>query len=59
MKILNSASRIVFVLLAVSACAGFFLKLLEAKDFMMLTGIAFTYYFTKPADPSQSGSEPK
>jgi asparagine N-glycosylation enzyme membrane subunit Stt3 len=51
MKILNSASKIVFILLAVSACAGFFLKLLEPKDFMLLAGMAFSFYFAaKPID---------
>ena len=51
MKILSSASKIVFILLAVSSCAGFFLKLLEAKDFMVLAGMAFSFYFaSKPTD---------
>ena len=46
MQILQSASKIVFVLLALSACAGFFLGKLEPKDFMVLAGMAFTFYFS-------------
>jgi hypothetical protein len=46
MKILQSASKIVFVLLAVTGCAGFFLGKLESKDFMLLAGMAFTFYFS-------------
>lgn len=53
MKILSSASKIVFILLALTACVGFFIKLLEAKDFMVLSGMAFSFYFAaKPTDSS-------
>jgi hypothetical protein len=48
MKIINSASRIVFIMLAITACVGFFLKILSADMFMILATGAFTYYFTKP-----------
>ena len=46
MKILTSASKIVFILLALSACVGFFLGRLENKDFMVLAMSAFTFYFS-------------
>lgn len=52
-NILSSASKIVFILLAVSACAGFFLGKLEPKDFMVLAGMAFTFYFSNKGDSSQ------
>jgi uncharacterized membrane protein len=45
-KIINSASKIVFIMLALSACVGFFLRILEAKDFMVLAGMAFGFYFS-------------
>ena len=45
-NILSSASKIVFILLAISACAGFFIGILESKDFMVLAGMAFTFYFS-------------
>ena len=51
-SIISSASKLVFLLLAVTACAGFFLKILEPKDFMLLAGMAFTFYFSKPGDPN-------
>ncbi len=51
-NILSSASKIVFILLAVSACAGFFLGKLEAKDFMVLAGMAFTFYFSNKGEAS-------
>jgi hypothetical protein len=52
MKILSSASKIVFVLLALAAVTGFFMKLLEAKDFMQLALMAFTFYFASKGDPT-------
>lgn len=53
MEILKSASKIVFILLALTACAGFFLGKLESKDFMVLAGMAFTFYFSQKGDPTQ------
>ena len=52
-KIFESASKIVFILLAVSACAGFFLGKLESKDFMVLAGMAFTFYFSSKGESTQ------
>ena len=46
MDILKSASKIVFIMLALTACAGFFLGKLDPKDFMVLAGMAFTFYFS-------------
>ena len=45
MEIVKSASKIVFILLAVTACAGFFFDRLDAKDFMVLAMAAFSFYF--------------
>jgi len=53
MKILSSASKIVFLLLAASACAGFFLGKLDPKDFMVLSGMAFSFYFANKGDGSK------
>jgi putative solute:sodium symporter small subunit len=49
-RILSSASKLVFVLLAVSACVGFFVGKLEAKDFMVLAGMAFAFYFSNKGE---------
>ena len=49
--IFSSASKIVFILLALTACVGFFMHLLESKDFMVLASMAFGYYFaSKPTN---------
>lgn len=53
MKILNSASKLVFLLIAITACAGFFLGQLESKDFMVLAGMAFGFYFSFKGDNTQ------
>ena len=53
MKLLTSASKIVFILVAISACVGFFMKLLPVDQFMILAGMAFSFYFAnKPTDTS-------
>ena len=36
----------VFILLAVTACFGFLIGKLEAKDFMLLASMAFAFYFS-------------
>ena len=45
-ELIKSASKVVFILLAITACAGFFLGKLESKDFMVLAISAFTFYFS-------------
>jgi len=52
MTILSSASKIVFILLAFSASLGFFFGLLDPKDFMLLAGMAFSFYFSNKGDTS-------
>lgn len=55
--IFTSASKIVFILLSVSACVGFFIGILESKDFMVLASMAFGFYFAaKPSDPTAGGA---
>jgi hypothetical protein len=49
-KILSSASKVVFILMAVSSCVGFFMKLLDADKFMLLAGVAFTFYFSNKGE---------
>jgi asparagine N-glycosylation enzyme membrane subunit Stt3 len=52
MEIIKSASKIVFILLAVTACVGFFFDKLDAKDFMVLAMAAFTFYFANKGTPT-------
>ncbi len=47
MNILSSASKIVFILMAIALVALTFTGKVDAKDFVMLAGMAFTYYFTR------------
>ena len=53
MTIFKSASKVVFVLMAVTASGGFVSGILESKDFMLLAGMAFTYYFNKQNFPAK------
>lgn len=46
-NILQSASKIVFILMAIALIILTVSKVVEAKDFVMLASMAFTYYFTK------------
>lgn len=53
MKILQSASKIVFVIMAVALVVLTYLGIVEAKDFIVLVSMVFTYYFSnKPTPPS-------
>lgn len=53
MEILRSASKVVFVLMAIATIAGMFLGRIDAKDFMTLASMAFAFYFANKGDPSQ------
>ena len=50
MDILKSASKIVFLMIALTVCVSFVIGILEAKDFMILASMAFAFYFTKKRD---------
>ena len=52
-KLLGSASKLVFLLIAITACLGFGLGILESKDFMVLAGMAFGFYFSFKGDNSE------
>ena len=44
-KIYTSASKIVFILMAVAVVMLTFIGKVDPKDFMMLAGMAFSFYF--------------
>ena len=46
-KMFTSASRMVLIIITVVVCIGFIMRILEAKDFIILASMVFTYYFTK------------
>lgn len=52
-EIWRSASKIVFLMIALTACIGLFLGKITSENFMILATGAFAYYFTK-ATPSES-----
>lgn len=45
-KITQSASKIVFIVIALTTCVTFFTGRLSEANFMLLAGSAFTFYFT-------------
>lgn len=53
----QSATKIVFIMLALSACAGFFIGILPVEQFMTLAVAAFTYYFTKAQTTIEAKTE--
>lgn len=55
--ILQSASRIVFLLLTVTACAGFLLGKLPVDQFMLLSMGAYAFYFSNKGQTKSSGNE--
>lgn len=46
MDFLKSASKLVFLLMALTTCAAFLIGRLESKDFMVLSSMAFAFYFS-------------
>ncbi len=51
-KIFSSATKIVFIIMAIATVALTFTGTVEAKDFIMLVGMTFTYYYTKQQNPT-------
>jgi hypothetical protein len=50
MQILESASKIVFILVSLAVIAGLFTGIIDPKDFMMLASMVFTFYFANKGD---------
>ena len=55
MKILSSASRLVFLIMTVALCVFTYKGIVDPKDFMMLASMSFTFYFTRKSENTQSG----
>ena len=53
MKILQSASKTVFVLLTITASAGFIIWKLPVDQFMILAIAASSFYFSNKGDNTQ------
>lgn len=54
MKILQSASKMVFVLLTLTACVGFLLDKLPVDQFMVLAIAASSFYFSNKGDQNEA-----
>ena len=54
MKLLQSASKLVFLLLAITACIGFASGILDSKDFMVLAISAFSFYYANKGNATES-----
>lgn len=46
--VIGTPAKAVFLLIALTTCAAFLAGMLEAKDFMLLAGMAFGFYFGMP-----------
>ena len=47
LKMLSTPSKIVLLVFTLTVCAAFLLGNLETKEFMILAGMVFAFYFTK------------
>jgi len=53
MEILKSVSKTVFVLMAIATVAALFLGKISGEQFLVLSGMAFSFYFSNKDDASQ------
>lgn len=53
MKIFESASKLVFILMALGAIALTAMRIMDVKDFFVLASMAFAFYFSNKGDQSQ------
>lgn len=53
MNILKSASKTVFVLMALATIGGMFIGKIDAKDFLTLASMAFAFYFANKGENNQ------
>lgn len=53
-NILKSASKLVFLIMALAACIGFFTGRLPQESFMLLCSGAFTFYFSNKGESPKS-----
>ncbi len=53
MDILRSASKTVFVLMAIATVAALFWGKISGEQFLVLAGMAFSFYFSNKGEASQ------
>ena len=51
----DKAGVLVLILFSLTACIGVMLKVLEVKDWMMIAGMVFSFFFTNalPSSPAR------
>lgn len=53
MEILKSASKVVFVLMAIATIGALFIGKISGDQFLLLAGMAFSFYFSNKGDTTQ------
>lgn len=53
-KIYTSATKIVFMLTALSVCVGFFLKIVPVEMFMTLATMVFSFYYSNKKETPEN-----
>jgi len=51
-NIIKSASKIVFIAMAITVCAALFTGHITGDQFLVLAGMAFAFYFSHKGDTS-------
>ena len=51
--IYQSASKVVFILMALATIAGMLIGKIDAKDFLTLASMAFAFYFANKGEANQ------
>jgi hypothetical protein len=54
-NVITSASKIVFILIAIAVIVGLFVGKVDPKDFITLATMVFVFYYTKPSSPTTAG----
>ncbi len=53
MEILKSASKIVFIVMALATVAALFVNKITGEQFLLLAGMAFSFYFSNKGENTQ------
>jgi len=54
-KILSSASKVVFLAMTIATIAALFVGKITGEQFLVLTSMTFTFYFTRKGEAEYSG----
>lgn len=53
MEVLKSASKIVFILMAVATVGALFVGKISGEQFLVLAGMAFSFYFSNKGEAKE------